>query len=35
MLAIFLLYTVLTMIRLRQEQAQREIDYLRRTVHAI
>jgi hypothetical protein len=26
---------VLTMIRLRQEQAQREIDYLRRTVHAI
>jgi heme exporter protein C len=35
MLAIFLLYAVLTMIRLRQEQTQREIDYLRRTVHAI
>lgn len=33
--AIFLLYTVLTMIRLRQEQTQREIDYLRRTLHAI
>ena len=35
MVAIFLLYAVLTMIRLRQEQTQREIDYLRRTVHAI
>ncbi len=35
MLAIFVLYAVLTMIRLRQEQTQREIDYLRRTVHAI
>jgi len=35
MLAIFLLYAVLTMIRLRQEETQREIDYLRRTVHAI
>jgi heme exporter protein C len=35
MLAIFLLYAVFTMIRLRQEQTQREIDYLRRTVHAI
>jgi hypothetical protein len=30
-----LFYAVLTMIRLRQEQAQREIDYLRRTVHAM
>ena len=35
MIAIFLLYAVLTMIRLRQEQTQREIDYLRRTLHAI
>jgi heme exporter protein C len=35
LLAIFLFYAVLTMIRLRQEQAQREIDYLRRTVHAM
>jgi heme exporter protein C len=35
MVAMFLLYAVLTMIRLRQEQTQREIDYLRRTVHAI
>lgn len=35
MVAIFLLYAVLTMIRLRQEQTQREIDYLRRTLHAI
>lgn len=35
MLALFLFYAVLTMIRLRQEQAQREIDYLRRTVHAM
>jgi heme exporter protein C len=35
MFAIFLLYAVLTMIRLRQEQTQREIDSLRRTVHAI
>ena len=35
MLAIFLLYAALTMIRLRQEQTQREIDYLRRTVHAM
>jgi heme exporter protein C len=35
MLAMFLLYAVFTMIRLRQEQTQREIDYLRRTVHAI
>jgi len=34
MLAIFLLYAALTMIRLRQEETQREIDYLRRTVHA-
>jgi heme exporter protein C len=34
-LAFFLLYAVLTMIRLRQENTQREIDYLRRTVHAI
>jgi len=29
------LYVVLTMVRLRQEQTQHEIDYLRRTVHAI
>jgi heme exporter protein C len=35
MLAVFLFYAVLTMIRLRQEQTQREIDSLRRTVHAI
>ena len=35
LVAIFLLYAVLTMIRLRQEHTQREIDYLRRTVHAI
>ena len=35
MVAIFLLYAVFTMIRLRQEQTQREIDSLRRTVHAI
>lgn len=35
MLAIFLIYAALTMIRLRQEETQREIDYLRRTVHAI
>lgn len=35
MLAIFLLYAAFTMIRLRQEQTQREIDYLRRTVHAM
>jgi heme exporter protein C len=35
LLAMFLFYAVLTMIRLRQEQAQREIDYLRRTVHAM
>jgi heme exporter protein C len=35
LLALFLFYAVLTMIRLRQEQAQREIDYLRRTVHAM
>ncbi len=35
MVAIFLLYAVLTMVRLRQEQTQRESDYLRRTVHAI
>jgi heme exporter protein C len=35
MLAIFLFYAVLTMIRLRQEQTQSEIDSLRRTVHAI
>jgi len=35
MIAIFLLYAVLTMIRLRQEQTQREIDYLRRTLHTI
>jgi len=35
MIAIFLLYAVLTMIRLRHEQTQREIDYLRRTLHAI
>jgi len=34
MLAIFLLYAALTKIRLRQEETQREIDYLRRTVHA-
>lgn len=34
-LALFLLYAVLTMVRLRQENTQREIDYLRRTVHAI
>ncbi|MBZ5594198.1 MAG: cytochrome c biogenesis protein [Acidobacteriia bacterium] len=33
--AIFLFYAVLTMIRLRQEQTQREIDYLRRTAHAM
>jgi heme exporter protein C len=33
--ALFLLYAVLTMVRLRQENTQREIDYLRRTVHAI
>jgi len=30
-----LFYAVLTMIRLRQEQALREIDYLRRTAHAM
>jgi len=35
MLAMFLFYAALTMIRLRQEQTQREIDYLRRTAHAI
>jgi heme exporter protein C len=35
MLAIFTLYAVFTMIRLRQEQTQREIDSLRRTVHAM
>ncbi|HXA07161.1 MAG TPA: cytochrome c biogenesis protein CcsA [Bryobacteraceae bacterium] len=35
MLALFLFYAVLTMIRLRQEQALREIDYLRRTAHAM
>jgi len=35
MLALFLFYGVLTMIRLRQEQTQREIDYLRRTAHAM
>lgn len=35
MLALFLFYAVLTMIRLRQEQTQREIDYLRRTAHAM
>jgi heme exporter protein C len=33
--ALFLLYAVLTMVRLRQENTQREIDYLRRTVNAI
>ena len=35
MLALFLFYAVLTMIRLRQEQALRKIDYLRRTAHAM
>ena len=35
MMALALLYAVLTMIRLRQEQTQREIDYLRRTAHAM
>lgn len=35
MLALFLLFAVLTMIRLRQEETQREIDYLRRTAHAM
>ncbi len=35
LLAIFTLYAVFTMIRLRQEQTQREIDSLRRTVHAM
>jgi heme exporter protein C len=35
MLAMFLFYAALTMIRLRQEQTQREIDYLRRTAHAM
>jgi heme exporter protein C len=35
MLALFLLYAVLAMIRLRQEETQREIDYLRRTAHAM
>jgi heme exporter protein C len=35
LVAFFLLYAVLTMVRLRQENTQREIDYLRRTVHAI
>jgi heme exporter protein C len=35
MLAMFLFYAVLTMIRLRQEQTQREIDSLRRTAHAM
>ena len=35
MLALFLLYAVLAMIRLRQEETQRQIDYLRRTAHAM
>lgn len=35
LLALSFLYAVLTMVRLRQENTQREIDYLRRTVHAI
>lgn len=35
MVALFLFYAVLTMVRLRQEQTQREIDYLRRTAHAM
>lgn len=35
MLAVFLFYAALTMIRLRQEQTQREIDSLRRTAHAM
>jgi heme exporter protein C len=35
LIAMFLLYAVLTMIRLRQEQTQRQIDSLRRTAHAM
>ena len=34
MLAMFLLGIVLTVVRLRQEESQREIDSLRRTAHA-
>jgi len=35
LLAMFLLYAVLTMIRLRQEHTMREIDFLRREAHAV
>ena len=34
MLAMLLLGIVLTVVRLRQEESQREIDSLRRTAHA-
>jgi hypothetical protein len=35
MLAMVLLGTVITAVRLRQEEAQREIDSLRRMAHAL